>query len=713
MDETEFDLRSMAGLLRRQMRLIILTVVAVVGVAIIIAYSLTSVYSSAALVMVDPRTKDLLDPEATFASSSADSARIDSEVEILRSDSILLRVIASENLVQDPEFGPSIGWRAQLLGLLRLATPQLPTGQDALNDTLAQLRSAVTIQRRGTTYLMSVQARSTDPNKAAQIANAITAAYINAQLDAKISSILASRDILQSRVNQARQAIVTAESTFDQFIDQNIERIASDPANADLASMQRQIEALGAAREQSTEQLATAQQSLESADWQALVTSLQSDALNELERQRQELTAAIADNATDEVAAVNLREQLSSIENNLKESASAGVNALQNSINQNLEQEESLRQSLRQDVLTSALSADVLTELYSMQQSSELARSQYQTLLTRVQDLDAQADLQVADTRIVSPALAPQSPSFPDRSLIVLLAGILGLGLGITLAFLYENLIGGFTSEDQVEAVLKTRVAAAIPRQSGKAPSGSLADLVVTDPLSLFSEGIRRIRVSIARPDMQAMAGEESRTDLSRVIMVCSTAPNEGKTTTALALARSFALSGQSTIIIDCDLRKPSLQRHLGIENDHGLNDFLENATPKQVDLSAIMSRDPQTDLTAILGARRSTVPTDQLLGSRPFAKLIEAARRTFDIIVLDTPPVGPVVDAIYLAPLADSVVFVTKWGSTSQVDAKRALASLREAAGENVDFVSVLNQQSESRSTYYRKYGSYLSQAY
>lgn len=712
MDEADIDLRTVAGLLRRQLRLIVITVLAVVGIATIGAFSLTPIFSSTALVLVDPSTKNLLDPDSYFTNAGADSARIDSEVEILRSDSILLRVIASEHLVADPEFGPSIGWRARVLAFLRLANPQVSTGQDALNDALGNLRDAVTVQRRNTTYLMTVQVRSVDPEKAARIANAITRTYISAQLDAKIDSVLASRDILQGRINQARTAIVTTENAFDRFIQDNVERIASDPANTSLASTLQQIDMLNTSRSADNALLASAQESLKSANWEKLVTSLQSDALDELNRQHNELATAITTASTDSPTVVDLRAQLAQVENNLREQASEDVNALENSIAQNSEHEEALRQSMRESVLNSSLSADVLTELYSMQQSSELARSQYQTLLTRVQDLDAQADLQMADTRIVSPALAPQAPAFPNRSLIVLVAGLLGIVLGIALAFLYEHLIGGFTSEEQVEVVLKTPVAASIPRQSAKTPTGSLADMVVLEPLSWFSEGIRRIRVAINRPGSQVAVAVDKK-HICQVIMVCSTAPNEGKTTLSLALARSFALSGQNTLIIDCDLRKPSLQRHLGVENTQGLTEYLETTRLAPADLSSTMSRDPLTELTAILGTRRSSIPTDQLLGSRQFATLVEAARHIFDVVILDTPPVGPVVDALYLAPLADVVVFVTKWGSTSQADAKRALSSLREAKNAQTEIVTVLNQQNESRSAYYRKYGGYFSQAY
>lgn len=565
MDETDIDLRSIVGVLRRQLRIILITIGLVIGAAAIGVLVLTPIYSATALILVDPRTKDLLNPDSGFANTGADSARIDSEAEILRSDSTLLRVIQAEELVHDAEFGPALTWQARLAAWFGAGEPQLPTGQAAFNDTLAHLRSAITVQRRGNTYLIGVQARSTSPAKAAMLANALAAVYIEAQLNAKIASVLASRDIVRSRADQARAALAHEEQAFK----------------------------------------------------------------------------------------------------------SAGGEALP-------------ADSLRAD----------------------LARNQYQTLLSRVQELDAQAALQLADTRIVSPALAPQFASFPDRRLVLPLAALLGLGLGVALAFLYENLIGGFHSEEQAEAVLRTRVAAAIPRPTPRPSQASLADLMISEPLSSFAEAVRRIRVGFHFPS----ARRDQKDHSSLVVMVSSTAPNEGKTTVALALARSFALSGKSTLIVDCDLRKPALHRHLSVEKSIGLTEHLENAGAG--DLISTLTSDPLTELTAIVGAQRSTIPTDQLLAGQRFELLIEAARRSFDVIILDTPPIGPVVDALYLAPFADAIVFLTKWSSTPQADIKRAMDSLRETARPEAEIVSVLNQLQETRSPYYRKYGRYLAQA-
>lgn len=710
MEESEIDIRGILGLLRRRLLMILATTVLVVSVAAAVAFTLTPLFSASALVLVDPSRKNILD-DATMAggSTAADNARIDSEVELARSDNVLLKVIERERLVSDEEFGVSIGLRARLLSFFGVPLPELPSGEEALNQTLAKLRNAVTVQRRGLTYLISLQVRAEQADRAASLANALAEVYIEDQLSSKVSSALASLSVIQSRLEQARMAIVSSETRYDDFIADNIDAIARDSGRSDLSNLQNQIGALESTREQFASLANTVETAIASNDISEIVTNLQSEAVSALDAQRQRLQRDL-DTTTDAASQINLRQELENIERSIIEAASSEVSALQSEIQATQDQSASLRQTLRSEVIGSALSADTLTQIFELQQNAELARSQYQTLLSRAQDLEAQADLQLADSRIVSTAIAPNGASFPNTRLILLLAGLAGLGLGVALAFLYENLIGGFTTDEQVATVLRRPVAATIPRQQGKTETTSHADLVVTSPLSIFSESVRRSRAAVdqalrktTKPDLEEGKGT--------VLMVTSSNPNEGKTTLALAIARSAAMSGQSVLLVDCDLRKPSVHRHLGIEPDSGLLDLLQSRDGDQLAaLPQIVATDPLTNMSVVVGSRRSDVPTDQLLANPAFQRILKAARRTFDLIVLDTPPVGPVVDPLYICQQADAILFVVKWASTSQSDAKQNVAALVDAAGEDTPLLVALSQQEQSRSSYYKKYGGYYS---
>ena len=703
MDDVTIDIRGILALLRRQFRLILICFVVIIGAAGLYAFSQKPVYTSTALVLVDTTRKNLLDPDAQIASSGSDNARIDSEVEIMRSDNILLRVIDRLDLTRDSEVGVSLSVWERVLAMLRIAEPATPSADDLLNSVIGGLRSSITVQRRGLTYLIAVSARADNPAQAATLANAVASAYIEDQLASKVASTLAAREVLQARITQAREAIAASEGSFDSFIDSNLDRIAQEADGNDIAATQRQIQQLVQARNTQTNLANQVQASLASNDLTAVVASIQSSALDELQRQKEELASRLSSETANSPVAVDLQAELEAIDERLLATANEELATLRQSIAASQDQELDMRQDLRRSVLSSNLPPDILTDLFALQQGAELARNQYQLLLSRAQDLEAQADLQLADSRIVSPALAPAAPSSPNRRLILTLAGLVGLGMGIGLAFLYENFIGGFTSEAQLSSVLRTKVATSIPRQKPKNDGESLANLVVASPLSVFAESIRRLRATIVQSMRKGRFVDEIK---STVIMVTSTAPNEGKTTVSLALARSYALSGNRTLLIDADLRKPSLHRQLGIEPSQGLHDFL--AGSRTGDITDIVSKDTMSDVTVIVGARNSEYPTDQLLTSRSFASLIAASRRTFDTIIIDTPPIGPVVDGLYIAPFADVIVFVTRWSTTAQIDAKRALAAVTDSKTPEAEVLAVVNQQDQTRSSYQRRYGDY-----
>lgn len=698
MDETGIDLRALFAVIRRQLKLIFITVLVVMAAALAILLTLTPIYASAALVLFDPSNKNLLDPQTQMTTGAADSARLDSEVELLRSDNLLLKVIAAENLVSDPEFAPSLGLKSRLMAMLSLTDHTPPSGEQALNQTLAKLRSAYSVQRRGLTYLISLQVRSTDPNKAARLANAMADAHISSQLQSKVNAQLASRDVLLARVAQARAEVASSETSFDAFLDSNLERISADTGRDDLMQISRQIEALSTSRIQSLDVIARSQDSLAAGDLQAVVTQLQTDALAQLERERQALTGRLGQPNT--TFAVDLPEQIAAIEQQMRSTASAEIDALRSQAAETQSRETALRDDLRQQVLGSPLSASVLTDLYELQQRAELARSHYQTLLSRTQELETQASLQIADSRIVSPALPAGAPAFPNNTTILALALVVAITLGVILAFLYENFIGGFVSEEQAEAVLRAPVATSIPRERHTGEGETLSALMASRPLSMFAESVRRLRATID----QTLRNKGKAGGKGAVVMVTSTLPNEGKTTVALALARSYALAGRKTLLVDCDLREPSIHHHLSVSSLHGLHDYLDG-TLDEAQLPQIFVQPDQADLTIVLGARRCETAPDHLLAGPHFPKIIQAAINSFDVIVLDTTPVAPVVDGLFVAGYADIVVFVTRWGTTAQRDAKKAMTRLMSAADPKAAVLTVLNQQSDNANSYGRLY--------
>jgi len=205
---------------------------------------------------------------------------------------------------------------------------------------------------------------------------------------------------------------------------------------------------------------------------------------------------------------------------------------------------------------------------------------------------------------------------------------------------------------------------------------------------------------------------DHAKTGLARIIMVTSAVPAEGKSTIAMALARSYALSGRRTLLMECDLRQPSLGRELDAKPRAGLLEILTSRNGS-VTLSDCIQHEPDTKLSLLLGHRGTDRPTDTLLGSVRFQRLIEEAAKTFEIVVLDTPPVEPVIDALYMAPLANIIILVTRWGSTAQRESKRAIASLTQAKNSTGRIISVLNAKDQPKASHRQEYKRYYDADY
>lgn len=702
--DAEIDLKSILGILRRQFWIIVSTVLAVLVIASVAVFAVTPRYTATALVLVDTRDKNLLDTTMVNANASADNARVESEVEILRSDKVLVSVINDQKLVPDPEFGVRSGLKERLFAFLRLPETAAPTGDGLLSKIIRNLRDAISVNRNGLTYLISVGVQSEDPVKAARLANALTDTYIRDQINSKISGTLVARDTLQKRVRAASQDIATNEKSFDDYIDQNLARIEkqSDGSGA-IGALRSKLNRVTAARLEELGKLEAGRQALQSGDLDKMTATLANEALLTLKQQRDDLTRKIADAGDGSSRAINLRAELDKVEQSLQTEAESTLNTLQQNVNSYEEQGDALRQEFRSTVLKSNLPPETLTEIYRLQKSGEVARTQYQNLLSRLQDLEAQADLQLPDSRVVSPALAPVDPSFPNKSLVLAVAFVIALGLGLGLAVLREYFIGGFVSESQVEAVLRTPLSTVTPKQISSedvartAGFHSVSDLMITAPLSHFSESIRRLRLALDQAERRTLSPPVNGTPRGRMVMISSALPNEGKSTIALSVARAYALSGHRTLLIDCDLRKPSINRHLNLEPNQEFLNFLRAGVGTS-GIPSLTTRDPQTNLTVLIGGGRSNVATDEVVMGDNMQRLLSNARRHFDYIVIDTPPVEPVVDGLYLARDADMIVFVVKWATTPQSSAKHAIAALKENKQPGAEILTILNQRDQER---------------
>jgi succinoglycan biosynthesis transport protein ExoP len=696
LDDRELDIRGIIGPMRRQWRLIVVVFVAVMAAATLGILALKPLYSATTLLMVDTSQKNLLAPTAETLGTSSDSGRVEGEAELAQSETVLLRAIRDGELLNQGTLAAQPDFVSGLLDAVGIRAYVPPTGAELLDQAMTRLGRAISVQRRGLTFLLAVDARSPDPEEAARLANLVARSYIAEQLEGKIDAVLASRDVVQARMMDASRALSRSEDDIDAFIRQNAADIARDTGRTDLADVLSRIETMTAEQQRLANAVAQANGQLQRNDWSDLAASLRSEAVAGLERRRAGLAGAAATASGQQ--AVDLRAELGRVEDSLRSAALSEIDTLRTQASSTQAGVSQLRTQLRDQAVNTDLSSEGVARLYELQQTARIARNQYDTLLARLNDLDQQAFLQVADSRIVSEALAPRRPSFPNVQLLLALAAIGAAAAGVTAAFLRENLIGGVTSAEQLRDLVKVDTVITVPRQRAAAGGVGIADLVVTAPLSMYAEAIRKVRLAV---DQAIGVDQKPRT--GRVVLVTSAVPGEGKSTVALSLARAYAHSGVSTLLIDCDLRKPSIHRLLGVEPSEGLLDYLRTADPER-SLEPIAVVDRLKNLDVIVGARRSEGATDELVTGPTFKMLIDVAKRSFDIVILDTPPIVPVVDGAYLSRFADAVVMVAQWAETPQTEIKSATTLVASSVRPRVPLLAVLNQSAEGG----RKAGRY-----
>jgi uncharacterized protein involved in exopolysaccharide biosynthesis/Mrp family chromosome partitioning ATPase len=697
-----FDFRSALQALQRQWKLIAAAIVICFTVALIVLFASRPIYSASALLMVDAGQRNALSQPDQPVSSDIAGTRVDSDVELAGSPATLLKVVESLDLTGDEEFGVRLGWWNEILLSFHLAKPALPSGSEAVQQVLQRLAKSLSVEREPGTLLIRITAHSKRPEFAAELANAVAETYIDGQRSEKIAAVVSTKNLIQSRIDDASGAVVSAEQAIDTFISSNINQLSQETGRSDLIALRDQINSLASRQGDLNSRVSAASASLAIGNYAELSQTLQSQALEALEQQRQALEASIIQSTKkqDLTRLDTLRGQLAAIQSKMTTEAGAEISAVRKEIDSDQSKAAQLKSQLRDSLISSNLPAKTLTRIYELQQASQIARAQYQALLAREKDLEAQSYLQLSDIRIASPAIAPARPSSPNIGLILLAAALGGPCLGIGLAFLRENFIGGFTSAEQAEAVLGIPAVSTVPwaRKPAAVNSGegTLADLLYRAPASPFTESIRRVRATIDQTMRRAGPHLRKPPGTATIVLVTSTTPEEGKTTLAVSLARTFANSGRATLLLDCDLRHPSVASLWDIRPPAELKRYIDGdfALPG---VEELCFQDPMSRVRVVAGAQFADSEADGLVFSEVVSQVLERASCQFDIIILDTAPVGVVVDTLYLTEAADFVVYAVKWASTPQSQAKSAIASIRSTLHEGARILPVLTQQRQA----------------
>ncbi|MBA4208064.1 MAG: capsular biosynthesis protein [Parvibaculum sp.] len=687
----ELDLMGLYRTLRKRLGLIVSVTFGLTALVMVVVLQQTPLYTATAQVLLDRQKMQVTDMEAVMSGLPADSATVDSEVEILKSRALAERVVDRLNLMQDPEFNEALRepsflrWidpRFLVRELLALVSADpAPVSEemrtraerDGVVDSL--LRN-LDVTRQRLTYVINLSVTSEQPAKAARIANAYAETYILDQLEAKFDATRQANEWLSRRLGELRQQVRDSERAVEIFrSEQGLE------SSSGVTVSEQQMSELNAQLILARTALAEARAKFDRArqirasggSIESMADVVQSGTISSLRQKQAELARELANLSSRygprHPEVVNAEAQRRDIDAQIGAEISRIIGSLQNNVSVAETRVASLEQSLRDIRGETGESGQAMVQLRELEREAAANRAVYESFLNRFKETSQQQDLQVPDSRIISPATAPLAPSHPRKALSLALALILSAMLGVGLAFLLEHLDNGMTTARDVEEALALPHLVSVPLvPAEKGPGGKLLkphDYLVQKPLSAFSESLRSLRSALQLSNVD---------NPPKVILFTSALPNEGKTTTSVSFARAAAASGLKVVLVDCDLRHPSVHKTFGLATPAaGLVELLA----ERLDPEAVMIEDDKTSLRVLPIATGTANPPDLMVSSQ-MQLLIERLRGEYDLVVLDSAPVLPVSDSRVLSRLADETVFVVRWSDTPKDAAQSAIRELR-----------------------------------
>lgn len=616
---------------------------------------------------------------------------------LLRAESLAQRVATSLRLADDPVFfemfNSAEGQEWFENGRLR---PGAPPREVRARKAAEILGNNIGVAPVRLSRLVSLSFTSPNPDFSARVANAWAQHFIQTTLERRFEATSYARRFLEQRLAQLRGRLEASERALVGYAAR--EGIVNVPGATigdgqgaqpgersivadDLTAINRELAAATADR-------ITAQSRIESSG-RGSQEALQNDTINSLRSRRAQLAAEYASLMVRfepaYPAAVAVREQIEQLDQSIAREEARVRNTLRGTYDAAVQREASLAGRVGQ------LKGDLLDlrrrsiQYNIFQRDVDTNRELYNALLQRYKEIGVAGGIGVNNVSIVDPAHSPEAPSSPRVLVNLLMSLLAGAGLGFALAFAREQIDDAVADPSEVENALKLPMLGAIPRSK----EGDLVKAL----------GDRKSEVSEAYVAVQTNLAFSTTHGVPRTLTVTSTCPGEGKSTTAFALASSLARAGSKVLLVDGDMRSPSVHNLLHLHNQRGLSNYLSGDD----NLSSLI-QPSETPHLSVMPAGPQPPSAAELLSGERLDMLIRALQERFDYIIVDAPPVMGLADAPLLGAHVEGVVFVLESHSTKVTPARVAIGRLRSAHASIIG--AVLTKFDSKRAPYGYGYG-------
>lgn len=726
------------GFLQRQYVLILFVAALAIAAGLIYLKVTPPTYTAQVKLLFGNPQPQFGQQQSILPESPLDLAQLETQLQILRSKAVLAAVIEKLKLADDPDFNPSnkplrqLFERVQaLFGVTRVAQVVDPAEQQ--DDLVGTLEDRLTTARVGLSKVIEIRYNSSNPERAAQVANAVAETYIVDQLNAKLEANRIATSWMQERLRDLGQQALTAERAVNAFRSQN-NIVAAGGRFIDEQRVTELNSRLLAARAHTSDALtrlnryesilrsdgsvalpanASLDASVSDTLSSGIINNLRQQYL-EYARREGELSARVG---RDHLAVVNMRTKMRDVRTSIAEEVRRLAEASRSDYEAAKQRQEDVERQLQQAVAQTQTTNSAESTLRELETNAKGYRSLYESFLQRYMGAVQQESFPITEARVISPAAPPPGKSKPKWTIILALSLFGGLGLGAALGLLRDIMDRVFRTTAQIESMLHMPCLSLVPllkevepkqlprelQQASKA-SGQRAIVrhsgvfwAATEmPLSRFAESIRSIKLAV---DLNVTSTS------NKVVGITSSLPNEGKSTIAAALALLMAHAGARVIIVDCDLRNPSLSRDLA----PGANTGIVEVITGRSSLEEAIWRDPKTNLALLPTVKKKPLfHTSEILSATATRQLFETLRATYDYVVVDLPPLAPIVDVRATAPLIDCFILAVEWASTKTDVVQHALhtaPNLHEAL-----IGAVLNKTDMQA---IRRYDNYLGDYY
>ena len=728
-EEKEVNLRDYWKVIQKRRWTIIaffLIVLIVTGVG---TFTMKPIYRGTTTIQINRENPQIVDFKEVFAVNTMDMDYYQTQFKLLESRSLARKVIQTLKLSEHPEFQqkpltPVQEWKSEVkksvLGFFtsfskKSSEPSKEPSDEAPSENpkdtslVSQFLSRLKIEPVRNSRIVKIHIDSYDPELAAKASNALATAYIESNLESRFIMTQQAKEWLTGQLDDLKAKVERADEVLEAFGSKHGIISLDDKENITMQRLTELNDVLAKVESERMAKEALYRQTKEKESIESLPAILDNKLIGDLNQNYIQLetqySKLLETFKPDYPEMARLKKQMVSIQKRIDAEMVRVIDSIKNDYEFSLRKESLIRTAFEQQKAKAVEMRGKAIQYNILKREADTNKELYKSLLQRMKETGVSAAMTASNIQIVDRAELPTVPYKPNKKLNLLLAAVVGLFLGVGLAFFFEYLDNTVKTPEDVEQLIQLPSFGMIPEISSKrrrrieSVDSYPVDLITFGhPKSMISEAYRNVRTSV----LLSFSEKPPKT-----ILITSPNPGEGKTTTAINTAIALCQTGAQVLIIDADLRHPRIHKVFAEGNGAGLSTFLSGS-------AALESTIQKTEIPNLCYMSSGPIPPNpsELIGSNLFKSMMESLRQKFDHILVDSPPALGFSDSIILSISVDGVILVVAGGKTPRETLQRAKETLRQV---NAKILGVVINRVDMRRSgygyYYYRYPYYYQE--